>query len=193
MKSLLSIFLAYSFLLIPLSKAADIVLDTDTSIKYIRSGKQDTILKGQKYHYTTTEPVLLEKDGKLPLLLVPINYNSDIQINQPNLSENQKNNDQEVSKQNLNFAMSELTLQVFQIQKYISLNQLDEAKNSLTKIKGKYPDVIALEFLSVSVLLLESKKKEAITRLEEALKKLPDYSDGQTLLKVLKNDQGGHK
>lgn len=175
------------------SLAADIVLSDDASIKYIQSGKIEPLSKGQKYFFNSQEPAMIEKEGHVPVLIIPVTSKTEVQIQQPLINDTQKNIDPEALKASMMQSMSFLTVEIFQIQKEISNGQLQEAQSKLEKLQRKFPDVVALDFLVVSVLLLESKKKEAIPRLENALKNYPDYPDGQSLLKVLKEEQGVKK
>lgn len=176
-----------------LSLAADIVLSDDASIKYIQSGKTESLNKGQKYFFNSQEPAMIEKEGRIPVLIIPVTSKTEVQIQQPLINDTQKNIDPEALKASMMQSMSFLTIEIFQIQKEISNGQLQVAQSKLEKLQTKFPDVTALDFLSASVLLLESKKKEAISRLENALKNYPDYPDGQSLLKVLKDEQGVKK
>lgn len=173
--------------------ASELVLESEASIHYLKSGKKEIVQKGQKYSFLGAEPALIEKEGKIPVLLLPLNNNSDIQLNLTNANEISKSVDAEILRQNLNSAMNELIINIFQIQKYISQGKFDEAKKILSKSATKYPDTDALDFLNVSIMLLENKKSEALSFLERALKKNPDYPEGQALLKQLKAEQGVRK
>lgn len=156
------------------------------NLKFAKSGNSVDLSQGEKKTIDVTEPIWVSSPGKVPLLLIPFGDRSHIQLNPATSEETRCDMNLPENRVMFDSEMSNMILDVFELQKQISRRDVKAAETTLEKLRSKYPRVSALDFLEASFNILKGDRDKAAQNLKTGLTKHPNYEDGKALLKALK-------
>lgn len=133
-------------------------------------------------------PGMLRLDGRVPVLLIPIEKgSSEVKINPPSFKEAAA----DVGQKEVSYLVSEVMIGIQQVQKEIQRKNYDEALSKVDVLQKKYPNVAFIDFVRGSVLLLKGRKNEARKAVKRALEIHPNFQDGKDFLKSLGDGGAG--
>lgn len=131
---------------------------------------------------TLKGPVLIQAEGKVPVILVPLdNESAELSVTLPDTS-NWPNPQIQAA---LSQSLSQLMEQALEVQKRISTRNNTEAKTLVDQLLSANPRIAYLHFLAASVALTSGDKQAAINSLKTGLRIDPDNTKAKTMLRAL--------
>ncbi|WP_413287622.1 hypothetical protein [Bdellovibrio sp. HCB337] len=135
-----------------------------------------------------TAPSLVKLDGRIPVLLVPVQVgSSEVKLNPPTFKEAAG----ETAQKEISLVVSEVVLVIQNVQKDIQKKNYDQALAKIDEVQKKYQNVAFLDFVRGSVLFLQGKKNLARKSVKKALEVHPNYQEAKDFLKTLGEPSGG--
>jgi len=147
---------------------------------------QDQTSKSLTANQTTdlslSSPAMITLEGRIPVLMVPINAGSNnVELNPPTVREATASAGQREMSQ----VISEIYIGIHEIQKDLQKNNVDRASQKIEGLIKKYPDVSFLHFTQGSVYFLQGKKRLARASVTKALQGHPNFQEGKDFLKAI--------
>lgn len=135
-----------------------------------------------------TAPSLVKLEGRIPVLLVPVQTgSSEVKLNPPTFREAAG----ETAQKEISMVVSEVVLVIQNVQKDIQKKNYDQALAKIDELQKKYQNVAFLDFVRGSVLFLQGKKSLARKAVKKALEVHPNYQEAKDFLKTLGEPSGG--
>jgi len=155
---------------------------SDVKIENLGDQKTSTKASGESHILNKDEVALISSPDKMPILVFPAASTSRIDLQLPELPLYiQKKVEKEAD-----LALAQVFAESMQIQALIQERKLDEAKQRLDSLQGKFPDIKFLEFTRASLLFLMGDSQTALQVAEDALQLFPSYQQGQEFVKSLR-------
>ncbi len=171
-------------ILFAVNSSAQVVVKTSVGATYTNLMTQEKGSVGKDtMSISSTAPYLFESPQKVPVVVVPYSAGNptNVAIEFPSLENECKGTLGASAASDLSYMMLEINL----IQNLLKSNRAAEARSHLNRLEKLYPKVSFLKFISASVLVVEGKRKEAVSALKDGLLAHPDYEPGQRMLKQL--------
>ena len=163
----------------------------DTQLREISSfskSEKPQLLKANTCNSVILQnPIELESENTIPVILVPVSNASEISVQSPK----KKEVVQKLQEQEIGQLMSQIMSHLFDIQSQIKKRQFDQALHQLTLLEGQYPSLKILEFTRASIILLQGNREEAKHIAEEALREVPNYDEGKRFVESLNDVHAG--
>jgi hypothetical protein len=172
------------------SASAFLQEDVNVKLRSADSGKIEdlgakttqSITGGVDLDLKLASPSLVSLDGRVPMILVPVQPgSSQVNLNPPLIKDLMAGPKQK----EIGDSLTEIMMGITSIQKDIQKRDVENASFKLDQMRKKYPDVDFLDFIYGSILLLKGEKEEARKAVARALEAHPEYKDGQDFLKAL--------
>lgn len=176
---------AYFVIVLPVRAGFDITSTANGRLVGMRSNQSQVIEAGKSLQVSSDEPQMLEFSDRMPVLLVPFGNSSEVKIDSPQVDATFNRRTQEEASKLLSPLMSD----VVRLQSMIQKKQFKEAREKMTSLKTRYPEVPFLEFMWGSLLAVTGDRDGARKAIERGLAAHPDYEDGQVFLKRLKGER----
>lgn len=176
---------ASTLLLMPLQAALAQVISFESDVRYkkledskyidLKSNQNLTLKKGEN-------ALILTKTGIPVLVYTPIDTDSTLKITESNLQALM----QEQMQTSLNAAANEVVDGIRKVEGLLQKREYQQALVGITQLKGKYPRIATVLFLSGTVQYLSNNKPAAIEDLTAGLIIDPQNAAAQKLLSELK-------
>lgn len=171
-------------LLIGLSSFAQTVsFETEVRYKKMEDAGYSDLKSNQSINLKKGENALiLTKTGVPVLIYTPLDTDSTLKITESNLQSLM----QEQMQASLNAAANEVVDGIRKVEALLQKREYQQALVGITQLKGKYPRISTVLFLSGTVQYLSNNKSAAIEDLNAGLVIDPQNSAAQKLLNELK-------
>lgn len=141
-----------------------------------------SLTANQSTDLSLSSPALINLEGRIPVLLVPVNAGSNsVELNPPTIKEATASAGQREMSQ----VISEIYIGIHEIQKDLQKNNVDRASQKIESLIKKYPDISFLHFTQGSVYFLQGKKRLARASVTKALQGHPNFQEGKDFLKAI--------
>lgn len=141
-----------------------------------------SLIANQLTDLSLSSPAMITLEGRIPVLMVPINAGSNnVELNPPTIKEATASAGQREMSQ----VISEIYIGIHEVQKDLQKNNVDRASQRIESLIKKYPEVSFLHFTQGSVYFLQGKKKLARASVTKALQGHPNFQEGKDFLKAI--------
>jgi hypothetical protein len=146
------------------------------------NNKTTKVTTGENVVFPASESIVIQAEGRMSMLLVPVKENSSIDIRLPELG---KDSITTIQNDEVNKMMDSLFVEVQQIQGMILDEKYQTALSKISVLVSRFPDVAFLHFIEGSCYQILGRKNDAVRSVRRGLALYPQSQDGQELYRKL--------
>ncbi len=167
-------------------KNINVKLEQDAFVT-VGEGSPSAMKKGDQFELSSVS-TLIQQPGFVSLMIVPESHNhSEVKVALKPLDTWASDYQKKVNSR----VITEILSGINDVQSKIADKNIGQALEAVNALKSKHPDVVYIDFLKASCLVLAGDNQKAIGILDNALKEFPDNAPAQKLYKRLTMGESG--